>query len=71
MFIEEIHGSNIFLLPKAFEDCCWLGYFFDFIHYPGLSRINEVISFLLTCVEIDGTGTLIQFEISLWDFTPE
>ena len=71
MFIQERQGSNIFLLTKAFDDCCWLGYFFDFVHYPDLSRIYEVISFLLNCVETDGTGSLFQFEIGLWDFTPK
>ena len=27
--------------------------------YPGLGRINEVITFLLTCLKADGTGSLL------------
>ena len=35
---EETWQQHIFFLPKAFNDCCWLVYFFDFIH---LSRSRQ------------------------------
>lgn len=35
---EETWQQHIFFLPKAFNDCCWLVYFFDFVH---LSRSRQ------------------------------
>lgn len=29
--MQEKKDSNIFLLPKALDNCCWLGYFFWFV----------------------------------------
>ena len=37
-FRRDKAATYFFFLPKAFNDCCWLVYFFDFVH---LSRSRQ------------------------------
>lgn len=57
-------AATYFFSSKVFE---WL--LMTLFIYPGLGRINEVITFLLTCLKADGTGTLLWFVT--WTMGPQ